>query len=172
MLPIAVLPAAGLLLGIGGALSNPNTLAAYPFLDVGWLQAIFTIMSSAGSIVFANLSVLFAVGVAVGLAKSDKGTAGLAALLAFLVMNATINALLILTGKLAHENPGAVGQGMTLGIQTLETGVFGGVVIGLVTCALHHRFNKIALPQFLGFLAARALFPSSARWRRYSSARS
>jgi PTS system maltose and glucose-specific IIC component len=80
MLPIAVLPAAGLLLGIGGALSNPNTLAAYPFLDVGWLQAIFTIMSSAGSIVFANLSVLFAVGVAVGLAKSDKGTAGLAAL--------------------------------------------------------------------------------------------
>ncbi|MDU4664099.1 MAG: PTS transporter subunit EIIC, partial [Enterobacter hormaechei] len=137
MLPIAILPAAGLLLGIGGALSNPNTLTAYPFLDVGWLQAIFTIMSSAGSIVFANLSVLFAVGVAVGLAKNDKGTAGLAALLAYLVMNATINALLILTGKLALENPGAAGQGMTLGIQTLETGVFGGVVIGLVTCALH-----------------------------------
>ena len=62
MLPIAVLPAAGLLLGIGGALSNPNTLTAYPFLDVDWLQAIFTIMTSAGSIVFANLSVLFAVG--------------------------------------------------------------------------------------------------------------
>ncbi|KAI3489676.1 hypothetical protein L1887_46731 [Cichorium endivia] len=159
MLPIAVLPAAGLLLGIGGALSNPNTLAAYPFLDVGWLQAIFTIMSSAGSIVFANLSVLFAVGVAVGLAKSDKGTAGLAALLAFLVMNATINALLILTGKLAHDNPGAVGQGMTLGIQTLETGVFGGVVIGLVTCALHHRFNKIALPQFLGFFGGSRFVP-------------
>lgn len=159
MLPIAVLPAAGLLLGIGGALSNPNTLAAYPFLDVGWLQAIFTIMSSAGSIVFVNLSVLFAVGVAVGLAKSDKGTAGLAALLAFLVMNATINALLILTGKLAHENPGAVGQGMTLGIQTLETGVFGGVVIGLVTCTLHHRFNKIALPQFLGFFGGSRFVP-------------
>ena len=159
MLPIAVLPAAGLLLGIGGALSNPNTLTAYPFLDVDWLQAIFTIMSSAGSIVFANLSVLFAVGVAVGLAKNDKGTAGLAALLAFLVMNATINALLILTGKLAHENPGAVGQGMTLGIQTLETGVFGGVVIGLVTCALHHRFNKIALPQFLGFFGGSRFVP-------------
>ncbi len=86
-------------------------------------------------------------------------------------MNATINALLILTGKLAHENPGAVGQGMTLGIQTLETGVFGGVVIGLVTCALHHRFNKIALPQFLGFLAAHASYPLSAHWWRYSSAR-
>ncbi len=111
MLPIAVLPAAGLLLGIGGALSNPNTLTAYPFLDADWLQAIFTIMTSAGSIVFANLSVLFAVGVAVGLAKSDKGTAGLASLLAFLVMNATINALLTLNGTLAHKNPASVGRG-------------------------------------------------------------
>ncbi|CCJ76512.1 PTS system, maltose and glucose-specific IIC component / PTS system, maltose and glucose-specific IIB component [Cronobacter muytjensii 530] len=159
MLPIAVLPAAGLLLGVGGALSNPNTLTAYPFLDVGWLQAIFTIMSSAGAIVFANLSVLFAVGVAVGLARTDKGTAGLAALLAFLVMNATINALLTLTGKLAQSNPGAVGQGTVLGIQTLETGVFGGVVIGLVTCALHQRFNKIALPQFLGFFGGSRFVP-------------
>lgn len=76
MLPIAVLPAAGLLLRIGGALSNPNTVEAYPFLDVGWLQSVFTVMASAGAIVFANLAVLFAVGVAVGLAKSDKGTAG------------------------------------------------------------------------------------------------
>lgn len=84
-------------------------------------------------------------------------------------MNATINALLILTGKLALENPGAVGQGMTLGIQTLETGVFGGVVIGLVTCALHHRFNKIALPQFLGFFGGSRLYRSSARWRQYLS---
>ncbi|ELY2794554.1 PTS transporter subunit EIIC [Cronobacter dublinensis] len=159
MLPIAVLPAAGLLLGVGGALSNPNTLTAYPFLDVGWLQAVFTIMSSAGAIVFANLSVLFAVGVAVGLARTDKGTAGLAALLAFLVMNATINALLTLTGNLAQSNPGAVGQGMVLGIQTLETGVFGGVVIGLVTCTLHQRFNKIALPQFLGFFGGSRFVP-------------
>ncbi|BFH17136.1 hypothetical protein J6TS7_25570 [Paenibacillus dendritiformis] len=76
MLPIAVLPAAGLLLGIGGALSNPNTVSTYPFLDVPWLQHVFTIMSSAGSIVFANLALLFAIGVAVGLARADKGTAG------------------------------------------------------------------------------------------------
>ncbi|MDV2686910.1 PTS transporter subunit EIIC, partial [Alkalihalophilus lindianensis] len=81
MLPIAVLPAAGLLLGIGGALSNPNTIKAYPFLDISWLQNIFTIMSSAGNVVFANLALLFAVGISVGLAKSDKGTAGLAGVL-------------------------------------------------------------------------------------------
>ncbi len=159
MLPVAVLPAAGLLLGIGGALSNPNTITAYPFLDVAWLQGIFTIMASAGSIVFANLAVLFAVGVAVGLAKGDKGTAGLASLLAYLVMNATINALLTLSGALAATNPGAVGQGMALGTQTLETGVFGGVVIGLVTSLLHNRYNKIALPQFLGFFGGSRFIP-------------
>lgn len=159
MLPIAVLPAAGLLLGMGGALSNPNTIKAYPFLDVAWLQGIFTIMASAGSVVFANLAVLFAVGVAVGLAKSDKGTAGLASLLAYLVMNATINALLSLTGVLAKANPGAVGQGMALGIQTLETGVFGGVVIGLIASLLHNRYNKIELPQFLGFFGGSRFVP-------------
>ena len=78
MLPIAILPAVGLLLGIGGALSNPNTVKAYPFLDITLLQNIFTLMSSAGNIVFQNLPVIFAIGVAIGLARSDKGTAGLA----------------------------------------------------------------------------------------------
>ncbi|AHF76007.1 PTS family glucose porter, IICBA component [Sodalis praecaptivus] len=159
MLPIAVLPAAGLLLGIGGALSNVNTVAAYPFLNIPWLQDLFTVLAGAGTIVFANLAVLFAVGVAVGLAKTDKGTAGMAALLAYLVMNATINALLQISGKLAVSNPGAHGQGMALGIQTLETGVFGGVVIGLVSYWLHNRYNKIALPQFLGFFGGSRFVP-------------
>lgn len=159
MLPIAVLPAAGLLLGIGGALSNPNTLVAYPFLNVPWLQAIFTIMSSAGSIVFANLAVIFAVGIAVGLARSDKGTAGLAALLGYLVMNASLNAVLSITGKLAHENLTAAGQGMALGIQTLETGVFGGAVVGILTSILHNRYNKKQLPQFLGFFGGSRFIP-------------
>ena len=125
MLPIAVLPAAGILLGIGGALSNPNSVKAYPFLDIAWLQYIFDIMVSAGNVIFANLAVLFAVGIAVGLARSDKGTAGLSAVLAFLVMNSTINAMLEITGTLAKDNLADVGQGMALGIQTLETGVFG-----------------------------------------------
>lgn len=159
MLPIAVLPAAGLLLGIGGALSNPNTVSAYPFLDVPWLQHVFTIMSSAGSIVFANLALLFAIGVAVGLARSDKGTAGLAAGLGYLVMNATISAMLVITGNLAADNLASVGQGRVLGIQTLETGVFGGVIVGLVTSILHNRYNKIQLPQFLGFFGGSRFIP-------------
>ena len=153
MLPIAVLPAAGLLLGIGGALSNPNTIEAYPYLDVAWLQSIFTIMSSAGSVVFANLALLFAIGVSVGLARTDKGTAGLAGMLGFLVMNATISALLTITGIMNTENPASVGQGMVLGIHSLETGVFGGVVVGILVAWLHNRYNKKELPPFLGFFS-------------------
>ncbi|NEZ46428.1 PTS glucose transporter subunit IIB [Clostridium niameyense] len=159
MLPIAVLPAAGLLLGIGGALSNPNTVKAYPFLNIQWLQVVFTIMSMCGEIVFANLPVLFAVGLAVGLAKSDKGTAGLAAVLSYLVMNTSIKALLVVTGKLAEDNIAAVGQGMALGVQTLETGVLGGIIIGVVTAILHNRFNKTQLPQFLGFFSGSRFVP-------------
>jgi len=159
MLPIAVLPAAGLLLGIGGALSNPNTVKAYPFLDIPWLQGIFTIMSSAGNIIFANLAILFAIGVAVGLAKTDKGTAGLAGMLGFLVMNATISALLTITGQVNTENPASVGQGSVLGIHSLETGVFGGVICGILVAWLHNRYNKKQLPQFLGFFSGSRFVP-------------
>ncbi|MEG0289486.1 MAG: maltose/glucose-specific PTS transporter subunit IIC [Carnobacterium sp.] len=159
MLPIAILPAAGLLLGIGGALSNPNTVSAYPVLDVSWLQAIFTVMSSAGNIVFANLPVIFAVGVAIGLARNDKGTAALAALIGYLVMHSTTNAILGLTGQLVTEDLAAVGQGVTLGIQTLESGVFGGLVVGIMASWLHNRYYKIELPQYLGFFGGSRFIP-------------
>lgn len=160
MLPIAVLPAAGLLLGIGGAFSNEATIETYPVLDQGWLQAIFIVMSSAGNIVFANLPVIFAVGVALGLARRDKGTAALAALLGYLVMNATINAILTITNSLASpENLSSVGQGTALGIQTLETGVFGGIIIGILTSLLHNRFYNVELPRFLGFFGGSRFIP-------------
>lgn len=159
MLPIAVLPAAGLLLGIGGALSNPNTLVAYPFLDQPFLQGLFTIMSSAGNIVFANLPLLFAIGLAVGLARADKGTVGLAAVIGYFVMNATINAMLTITGTLAEDSLADVGQGMSVGIQTLETGVFGGVLVGIMAYVLHKRYYKIELPRFLGFFGGSRFIP-------------
>lgn len=159
MLPIAILPAAGLLLGIGGALSNPNTINAYPFLNISWLQYLFNIMASAGDIVFANLPILFAVGVAVGLAKNDKGTAGLAAVIGFFIMHATINAMLLINGSLAEDNLAAVGQGMTVGIQSLETGVFGGIIVGILASILHNKYYKINLPQFLGFFGGSRFVP-------------
>lgn len=159
MLPIAILPAAGLLLGIGGALSNPNTIKAYPLLDIELLQNIFILMSSAGNIVFQNLPVIFAVGVAIGLAKSDKGTAGLAAMLGFLIMNASMNGLLIITDTLADGNLAKEGQSTVLGIQTVETGVFGGIITGVMTALLHNKFHKISLPAYLGFFGGSRFVP-------------
>ena len=159
MLPIAVLPAAGLFLGIGGALSNPNSIKAYDFLNVYWLQDILLIMADAGNIVFANLPILFAVGLSVNLARNDKGTVGLAAIVSMLVMNATINSCLRITGELADDNLLGAGQGMCLGIQTLETGVFGGMLVGVMTYWLHKKFYKTQLPPALGFFSGSRFVP-------------
>lgn len=144
MLPIAILPAAGLLLGLGGALTNESAVAAYPFLDQGWLQTILSIMSFAGNAVFANLALIFAIGIAVGLAKGDKGTAGLAGGVAFLVYTATISGLLQLF--LAED-------------ASIDTGVVGSIVIGGTVAFLHNRYRKIELPQFLGFFGGSRFIP-------------
>lgn len=143
MLPIAILPAAGLLLGIGGALSNPNTVAAYPVLDNAVLQGIFSVMAAAGSVVFANLALLLSIGLCVGLAKRDKGTAALAGIVGYLVMVGTMEALMKLT------NPeGAI-----------DTGVVGSLVIGGVAVWLHNRYHNIQLPAFLGFFGGSRFVP-------------
>lgn len=144
MLPIAILPAAGLLLGIGGALSNPNTVQVYPFLDIPWLQGIFQVMSSAGDVVFGNLALIMCIGLAVGLAKKDKGTAGLAGAVAFLVMNASIK------GMINAFNP-AVGS--------IDTGVVGAIVIGSVVAYLHNKYSNIQLPSVLGFFGGSRFVP-------------
>ncbi|MGG7214636.1 PTS transporter subunit EIIC [Clostridium nigeriense] len=144
MLPIAILPAAGLLLGIGGALSNPNTVQAYPFLNVSWLQGIFSIMSSAGNVVFSNLSLIMCIGLSVGLAKKDKGTAGLAGAVAFLVMNAAIS------GMITAFNPA---------VESIDTGVVGAIVIGLTVSYLHNRYGNIQLPSVLGFFGGSRFVP-------------
>lgn len=151
MLPIAILPAAGLLLGIGGSLSNPETVRTYSFLNIFFLQSVFKIMSASGSIIFSNLAPIFSIGIAVGLAKSDKGTSGIAAFIGYLVMNATIGVLIDVSGRAESFSSGAVG--FVLGIKTLETGVFGGVVVGILTYYLHSRFNKVDLPKVLGFFS-------------------
>ena len=144
MLPIAILPAAGLLLGIGGALSNPNTVAAYPFLNISWLQGIFSIMSSAGNVIFANLSLIMCIGLSVGLAKKDKGTAGLAGAVAFLVMNAAI------AGMITAFNPS---------VESIDTGVVGAIVIGLTVSYLHNKYGNIQLPAVLGFFGGSRFVP-------------
>lgn len=143
MLPIAILPAAGLLLGIGGALSNPTTVAAYPVLDNRVLQTIFSVMSAAGNVVFANLALLLSIGLCIGLAKRDKGTAALAGIVGFLVMNATMTQLVQLT------NP----EG------SIDTGVIGSLVIGAIAVWLHNRYYNIQLPPVLGFFGGSRFVP-------------
>ncbi|TKI03956.1 PTS transporter subunit EIIC [Martelella alba] len=159
MLPIAVLPAAGLLLGIGGVFSNPITIETYAFLDNALLQAVFTLMKQCGSAVFDNLPLLFAVGIAIGMTNTDRGTAGLAAVLSFLVMNKSINAMLVITHSLATDNLAGHGQASILGIVTLQTGVLGGILSGLLTAWLHNRYNKVALPQVLAFFSGSRFVP-------------
>lgn len=145
MLPIAILPAAGLLLGIGGALSNPTTVATYPVLDNRLLQGIFTIMSSAGAVVFENLAMLLCIGLCIGLAKRDKGTAALAGVVGYLVMTRTISALLtFFVGKDAKP---------------IDTGVIGALVIGGIAVWLHNRYHNIQLPQVLGFFGGSRFVP-------------
>lgn len=144
MLPIAILPAAGLLLGIGGALSSAATISAYPFLDVPFLQAIFKIMSAAGNVAFANLSLLLCIGICVGLAKKDKGTAALAGVAGYLVMVATINTILSIF------NP----EG-----NAIDTGVVGALVMGIVAVNLHNKYHNIQLPQVLGFFGGSRFVP-------------
>ena len=123
MLPIAILPAAGLLLGIGGALSNPTTVKSYPVLDNPILQDIFQVMSAAGNVIFENLALLLSIGLCIGLAKRDKGTAALAGITGFLVMTATTKALVVLS---RHPD------------RTIDTGVVGSLVIGAVAVWLHN----------------------------------
>lgn len=161
MFPIALLPVAGLLLGIGSSFSNQTTVAKYGlemFLGEGtFLYGILTIFSAVGSVIFDNLPLIFAMGVALGMAKKEKEIATLSAAIAFLVMHTTISALLSITGTAETLADGAVAD--VLGIQTLQMGVFGGIIVGLGVAALHNRFYKIELPQMLSFFGGTRFVP-------------
>ncbi|NMD71618.1 PTS transporter subunit EIIC [Bacillus sp. DNRA2] len=151
MLPVALLPAAGILLALGAALRNPTLLELAPFLDNSGVDMVAAVMQNAGDIVFGNLALLFAVGVAVGLAGGE-GTAGLAALIGYLIMNVTM-------GTVLGIEPGDVGQATVLGISTLQTGVFGGIIVGIIAASLYNRFYEIELPSYLGFFAGKRFVP-------------
>lgn len=153
MLPIALLPIAGLLLGIGSSFTNPTTIETYHLQNVitegGVLYTLLDIMSKTGSAVFDNLALLFAMGVAIGMAKKEKEVAALSGAIGFLVMNTAISALIRAKGGV--EAMAANSTASVLGITTLQTGVFGGILVGLGVAALHNRFYKIRLPQVLSF---------------------
>ena len=168
MLPIAVLPVAGLLLGIGSSFTNETTIATYglqPILGNGTiLHALLVIISKAGNVIFDNLPIIFAVGVAIGMAKAEKEVAALSAMISFFVMHASINAVLVVSGKILAD--GSIADNVldgtiasVCGIQSLQMGVFGGIIVGLGVAALHNRYHKIVLPSALSFFGGSRFVP-------------
>lgn len=161
MLPIALLPIAGIFLGIGSSLTNTNMLAAYHLkglMGPGTAPYIlFSLLNSAGSIIFDNLPILFAVGVAIGMARSEKATAALSSIIAFFVMHSTIGSLITYTGRSHSFLTGATTE--IVGITSLQMGVFGGIIVGLGVAALHNRFYKIELPKVFSFSGGTHFIP-------------
>lgn len=161
MLPIAILPVAGLLLGIGGSFTNETMLETYGLTGIMGpgtiLNAIFLVMSDAGNIVFTNLPIIFAMGVAIGMAKKEKEVAALSAAIAFFIMHASIGAMININGGAETMLNGATTS--VCGITSLQMGVFGGIIVGLGVAALHNRFYKIELPQVLSFFGGTRFVP-------------
>ena len=163
MLPIALLPIAGLLLGVGASLTNAAMIESYGLEEIlgegTLLNSILTILSAVGSIIFDNLPIIFAMGVALGMAETEKATATLSAAIAFFVMHTTISTLLDLTGRATdgslHE--GSIAQ--VVGINSLQMGVFGGIIVGLGVAALHNKFYKIKLPTVISFFGGTRFIP-------------
>ncbi len=161
MLPIAILPIAGLFLGIGGSFTNQTTLETYgltKFMGEGTIiYDILLVLNDAGSVVFDNLPLIFAIGVAIGMAKSEKAVAALSGAISFLIMHASISALIEAKGGVETMLSGSTAS--VLGITSLQMGVFGGIIVGLGVASLHNRFYKIELPQVLSFFGGTRFVP-------------
>ena len=168
MFPIAILPVAGLLLGLGSSFTNTTTIETYGLQwllgDKTILHALLVIMNAVGSAIFDNLPLIFAVGVAIGMAKKEKEVSALSAVIAYFVMNVSINAMLKISGKILAD--GSIAKDVldgtitsVCGIQSLQMGVFGGIIVGLGVAALHNRFYKIELPNALSFFGGTRFVP-------------
>lgn len=161
MLPIALLPVAGLFLGIGGSLTNKTMLKAYGLLNIMGpgtaVNSILLIMNDAGNIIFNNLPILFAMGVAIGMSKKEKEVAALSAAIAFFVMYASIGSMIKISGGAKVFMNGATTS--VVGITSLQMGVFGGIIVGLGVAVLHNRFYKVELPEVLSFFAGTRFVP-------------
>ena len=168
MLPVAILPIAGILLGIGASFTNPTTIATYGLggvLGTGTpLHALLSIMSSAGSTIFGNLPIIFAVGVAIGMTKEEREVAALSAMIAFFVMHTSCNAMLKIGGQILAD--GTVAPGVldgtiapSCGIMSFQMGVFGGIIVGIGVALLHNRYHKIILPNALSFFGGSRFIP-------------
>ena len=161
MLPIAILPVAGLLLGIGQSFTNETMLRTYHLIKIMGpgtvLYGIFKVGGDCGSIIFDNLALIFAMGVSIGMAKAEKAVAALSGVLSFFVMHEAISSMLSLYGDTYTMHTGATDQ--IIGITSLQLGVFGGIIVGLGVGYLHNRLYKIKLPEVLSFFGGTRAVP-------------
>lgn len=159
MLPVALLAAMGILLGIGSSLSGKAVLEVLPFLNTPALQFVFKFMVSVGLFAFINLPILFAMAIPLGLVKQEKGIAAFSGYVGFVVLNLSINFFLTETGQLATGSLRDAGQAMIMGIHSIDTGVLGGVLVGVIVYHLHHKFYEIQLPDALAFFGGTRFVP-------------
>ena len=168
MLPIAILPVAGLLLGLGSSFTNDTTIATYHleaiFGEGTFMRALMLVFNDVSNVLFGNLPLIFAVGVAIGMAKKEKEVSALAAMIAYFVMNSAISAMLSISGKVNAD--GSLAEGVlsgtvtsVCGITSLQMGVFGGIIVGLGVAALHNKFYKIELPSAISFFGGSRFVP-------------
>ena len=159
MAPVLLLPVSGILVGLGSALSNANLISLCPLLGTEPMVIFSTLIKAAGNVINGNISVLFAICIAYGYAKAEKATAALSGFIGYMTMNTIMGQLLILLGTIDPANL-QTGQNAILGVTTLDTGVFGGIIIGLVVAWIHNRFYKVQLPPVLGIFNGTRCVPA------------
>lgn len=160
MLPIALLACMGLFLGIGSAFTSPTILDVLPFLDQEWLQVAFQFMSTIGGFAFTYLPIMFAMAIPLGLVRYEKGVAAFSGFVGFVVMNLSINFYLTLTNRIVEaDQVKEVGQSFVMGIQTIEMGVLGGIIVGIIVYLLHNKFYDIVLPDAFAFFGGARFVP-------------
>lgn len=152
VLPVSLLAACGIMLGVGSSLASPVTAKMFPFLNNFVIRTFFNFMATIGSFAFSNLPVMFAIAIPLGLAKKDKGVAAFSGYVGFSISHLVVNFMLSTMGILAvQENMKEAGQAMVMGIQSIDTGVIGGLIIGVIVYKIHEKYRTINLPDFLGF---------------------
>ncbi|WP_278287017.1 PTS transporter subunit EIIC [Clostridium sp. AM58-1XD] len=160
MLPVALLAFMGLVLGIGSAFTSSSTMDILPFLKNPILNAVFSFMSAIGGFAFTYLPLMFAMAIPLGLCRTEKGVAAFAGFVGYTIMHMAINFYLNLTGTLADaDTMKTAGQAMVMGIQTLEMGVLGGIIAGIIVYRLHTRFVQTQLPDAFGFFGGQRFVP-------------
>lgn len=158
MTPVMLLPIAGILLGIGAAFTSKSVVQMMPFLENDYIKLFLGLCKSAGNSVFGFLPIIFAISIAIGYAKKEKGIAALAAVISFVTMHNVMSTLLIHLGKLDPSNM-ATGQSMVMGIPSLDVGVFGGIIVGFMVAFLHNKYYNISLPPVLGIFSGTKFVP-------------